>query len=174
MIDVSDPKNPKLANQIECKHSGVHSHKVRAKDGIMLTNYEAIGYAGDPDAAFRGGLNIYDLSDPHSPEPIHFWECDGSGIHRFTWDGRYAYISPEIEGYDGNICMILDLKDPKNPRKSGAGTYRANGPPAASSPLGRIATRVVIIRCAWAIDFMSATGTPVGTFSTFRTCRSRR
>ena len=77
VIDVSDPKNPKLANQILCKHSGVHSHKVRAQDGIMLTNYEAIGYAGDPDAGFRGGLNIYDLADPHSPEPIHFWECDG-------------------------------------------------------------------------------------------------
>ena len=119
VIDVSDPKNPKLVHQIQCKHSGVHSHKVRAQDGIMLTNYEAIGYAGNPDGGFRGGLNIYDLSDPHSPEPIHFWECDGSGVHRFTWDGRYAYISPEIEGYDGNICMILDLKDPRNPEEIG-------------------------------------------------------
>ena len=46
VIDVSDPKNPKTAKEILCKHSGSHSHKVRVQDGIMLTNYESIGYAG--------------------------------------------------------------------------------------------------------------------------------
>jgi hypothetical protein len=40
-------------------------------------------------------------------------------VHRFTFDGRYAYISPEIEGYVGNIVMILDLADPMKPREVG-------------------------------------------------------
>lgn len=118
-VDVSDPKNPKQVHQIMCQHAGAHSHKVRVKNGIMLTNYEEHPDSGPRDPEFRGGLNIYDASDPHNPEPIHFWPCAGTGIHRFTWDGRYAYISPEIEGYDGNICMILDLKDPKNPEEVG-------------------------------------------------------
>ncbi len=131
VIDVSDPKNPKLAKEILCKHKGSHSHKVRVQDGIMLTNYESIAYAGEPDAEFRGGLNIYDASDPLNPEPISFWECAGSGIHRFTFDGRYAYISPEMDGYNGNICMILDLKDPRNPEEVGRwhvpGQWEAGG-----------------------------------------------
>ncbi len=119
IFDVSDPKNPKQVKQILAKHTGSHSHKVRMENSIMLTNYEAHGSPQDRDEGFIGGLNIYDASDPQNPEPIHFWDCAGVGIHRFTFDGRYAYISPEMEGYDGNICMILDLKDPRNPEEVG-------------------------------------------------------
>ena len=36
-------------------------------------------------------------------------------MHRFTFDGDYAYISPTVEGWHGNVAMILDMKDPKNP-----------------------------------------------------------
>ena len=41
-------------------------------------------------------------------------------MHRFTFDGRYAYISPEMDGYVGNIVMILDLADPAQPRRGRA------------------------------------------------------
>ncbi len=131
IVDVSDPKNPRQVNQISCKHAGVHAHKVRVENGIMLTNYESIAYLGEPESGFRGGLTIYDASDPHRPEPIAFWACAGSGVHRFTFDGRHAYISPQIEGYDANICMILDLEDPKNPHEVGRwhlpGQWEAGG-----------------------------------------------
>jgi hypothetical protein len=40
-------------------------------------------------------------------------------VHRFTFDGRYAYISPEMDGYVGNIVMILDLHDPTRPKEVG-------------------------------------------------------
>ena len=52
---------------------------------------------------------IYDVSTPSKPREITFWKCGGAGVHRFTFDGRYAYISPEMDGYVGNIVMILDL-----------------------------------------------------------------
>ena len=32
------------------------------------------------------------------------------GVHRFTFDGRYAYISAELDGYVGTIVMILDRR----------------------------------------------------------------
>ena len=48
-----------------------------------------------------------------------FWRCAGKGVHRFTFDGRYAYISPEMDGYVGNIVMILDLADPTQPQEVG-------------------------------------------------------
>ncbi len=119
IIDVADPANPRQIAQIECQHQGVHAHKVRVQDGLMLTNYESKAYAGEPDEGFHGGLNLFDVSDPHHPKHIHFWPCDKSGVHRFTYDGRYAYISPEIEGYVGNIVMILDLKNPEKPEEVG-------------------------------------------------------
>ena len=40
-------------------------------------------------------------------------------MHRFDFDGRYAYISPTMDGYVGNIVMILDLKDPARPQEVG-------------------------------------------------------
>ena len=60
-------------------------------------NYEE--HRGTPEDEFRAGLNIYDLSDPRKPQPLHFWATDGQGVHRFSFDGRYAYLSTTVEGY---------------------------------------------------------------------------
>ena len=38
-------------------------------------------------------------------------------MHRFTFDGRYAYISPQLEGFAGNIVVILDIKNPERPQE---------------------------------------------------------
>jgi len=119
ILDVSDPRNPRQIARLMCPHGGVHAHKVRVKNGLMLTNYESKHYSGTPDPDFVGGLFTYDIKDPTNPKLLSFWPCAGSGVHRFTFDGRYAYISPEIEGYLGNIVMILDLEDPANPVEVG-------------------------------------------------------
>ncbi len=131
IIDVKDRKNPKIVKQVTCPHTNVHAHKVRVANDLMLTNYESIDYMGEPGPGFRGGLNIYDVSNPHDPKHIHFWETAGEGVHRFTFDGRYAYISPTMEGYTGHICMILDLADPTDPQEVGRwhwpGQWHAGG-----------------------------------------------
>jgi hypothetical protein len=119
IVDVSDPKQPRLLARLELP-AGTHSHKVRVKDGLMAINREVNGAdkAGRPPG-FRGGLGLYDVSRPASPREIKLWETDGNGVHRFDFDGRYAYISPTVEGYQGNIVMILDLKDPAKPVEVG-------------------------------------------------------
>ena len=119
IVDVSDKKNPKIIETINCKHTGVHSHKVRVGGGLMLTNYESIAYTGEAEEGFRAGLNIYDLSDPKAPKPIHFWDTEGTGVHRFTFDGRYAYLSTTMEGYLNRIVVILDLSNPTKPEEVG-------------------------------------------------------
>jgi hypothetical protein len=53
------------------------------------------------------------------PREITHWSCGGRGVHRFTFDGRYAYLSPELDGYLANIVMILDLIDPAHTREIG-------------------------------------------------------
>jgi hypothetical protein len=115
IVDVADPRNPKVLTHVPVP-DGWHSHKVRVQDGIMIVNHERFGQAA-PE--FGGGLAIYDVSRPAEPKPITKWITGGKGVHRYDFDGRYAYISPTAKGYIGNITMILDLKDPAKPEEVG-------------------------------------------------------
>ena len=139
VVDVADPKNPKLLATIAMP-PGTHSHKARVGNGIMLTNHEVLGAKtarGEvAPSDFRGGLGVYDIANPAKPRLITNWEVSGaalpgSGVHRFDFDGRYAYISPTCEGYIGNIVMILDFKNPAQPEEVGRwwmpGQWQAGG-----------------------------------------------
>jgi len=116
IVDVANPRRPKIVARIDVPE-GWHSHKVRAADGIMLVNHEKLGQSGSRD--FGGGLGIYDVSRPAAPKLISKWTTGGRGVHRYDFDGRYAYISPTADGYVGNIVMILDLADPTRPEEVG-------------------------------------------------------
>src|SRR5262245_20521474 len=135
IYDVADPKKPRLLSHVEIP-PGWHSHKVRARDGVMIVNHEKQGDGGDQN--FGGGLGIYDVADPAKPRLITKWRTAGKGVHRYDFDGRYAYISPTVDGYVDNIVMILDLKDPARPQEvsrwwvpgqhaAGGETYQAVG-----------------------------------------------
>ena len=114
IVDVHDPKHPKLVSQLEVPE-GIHSHKVRVSGDVMLVNYERFKTKKEP----QGGLKIFDISNKAKPREIAFFKGAGKGVHRFTFDGRYAYISPTMEGYVGNIVMIVDLKDATRPAEVG-------------------------------------------------------
>ena len=128
IVDIADPLKPKLLARIDLPQ-GWHSHKVRAKDGVMIVNHEAIGEGGPAD--FRGGLAIYDVSQPSAPKVITKWQTDGAGVHRYDFDGRYAYVSATVKGFVGNIPVILDLADPAKPTEVGRwwipGQWKAGG-----------------------------------------------
>ena len=128
IIDVADPRNPKTITKIDVRE-GWHSHKVRVSGDIMIVNQEKFGKSGRADIG--GGLDIYDVSKPATPKLITEWRTVGGGVHRFDFDGRYAYISPTAAGYIGNIVMILDLIDPANPVEVGRwwipGQWEAGG-----------------------------------------------
>jgi len=112
IFDISDPRSPKPLARVDVP-AGWHSHKVRAANGVMIVNHEAVTKGGSSD--FRGGLAIYDVARPSEPKFITKWETHGAGVHRYDFDGRYAYVSATKEGYVGNIVVILDLKDPAKP-----------------------------------------------------------
>jgi hypothetical protein len=116
VIDVSDPAKPKVVASIDIP-PGLHSHKVRVANDVMVVNRERT--RGTAPAGDFVGLRIFDVSKPGNPRDICHWQCAGTGVHRFTFDGRYAYISTEQEGYVGTIVMILDLKDPAKPEEVG-------------------------------------------------------
>jgi len=116
VVDVADPRAPRVLATIDIP-AGWHSHKVRVANDTMIVNHERL--AADADAGFGGGLGIYDVSNPARPVLRSKWATAGTGVHRFSFDGRYAYISPTVEGYAGNIVMILDLADPAEPQEVG-------------------------------------------------------
>jgi hypothetical protein len=129
IYDVADPRRPRLLAQVSIPE-GWHSHKVRVANGVMIVNHERLGQ-GTPE--FGGGLGIYDVADPAKPKLVTKWTTAGKGVHRYSFDGRYAYISPTAEGYVGNIVMILDLADPAKPVEAGRwwipGQWKAGGEP---------------------------------------------
>ena len=152
IYDISDPTNPKQIHTISLPE-GWHSHKVRVANDIMVVNHEKFR-EGHPE--FGGGLGIYDVSKPSDPKLIHKWETQGKGVHRYDFDGRYAYISPTAEGYIGNFVMILDLEDPAKPEEVGRwwipGQWQAGGeeyswhnytPPRCHHPL-RVGDRLYV------------------------------
>lgn len=116
ILDIADPQQPKVVAHLEVP-KGTHSHKVRVHGDVMLVNYER--YGGSFNDAFQGGLKIFDVGNRSAPKELAFYEAARTGVHRFDFDGRYAYCSPEVEGYLGNIVMILDLQDPERPIEVG-------------------------------------------------------
>jgi hypothetical protein len=80
VMDVSDPSNPKIVASFDIP-SGLHSHKVRVANDIMVVNRErARGEKPENDFV---GLRIFDVSNPRAPKDIGRWACDGTGVHRF-------------------------------------------------------------------------------------------
>ena len=139
VYDVADPRKPRLLAHVEIP-AGWHSHKVRAAGGVMIVNHERHGDGGDQ--SFGGGLGIYDVSTPAQPRLLTKWRTAGGGVHRYDFDGRYAYLSSTMEGYVGNIVVILDLKDPARPQEAGRwcipGQETASG---AAAPVGGVRPR---------------------------------
>jgi hypothetical protein len=152
IVDVADPRNPKILAHIPVPE-GWHSHKVRVANGVMVVNHERFGKGNDE---FGAGLGIYDVENPSDPKLITKWRTHASGVHRYEFDGRYAYVSPTVEGYVGNIAMILDMSDPTRPREIGRwwvpGQWAAGGeeypwhdyvPPRCHHPL-RVGDRLYV------------------------------
>ena len=72
---------------------------MRVAGDIMIINQEKFGKSSHADVG--GGIDIYDVSDRTAAKLITEWRTIGGGVHRFDFDGRYAYISPTSEGYIG-------------------------------------------------------------------------
>ncbi len=109
ILNVEDPKSPRVVHQIE-KAPGVHSHKVQVAGDLMLTNHERAPWE---TGSYRPGLALYDISRPESPKQISFFETSDKGVHRFWFsDGRYAHLPTSAEGYSNRIYRIVDVRNP--------------------------------------------------------------
>src|SRR3972149_2502911 len=117
ILDVSDPKKPREVARLGMV-AGAQSHRGRVPNALMRVNREFVSPQLAP-RDFRGGLGVYDVSDPRNPKRICEWTTAGKGVHRFDFDGEFAYISATEEGYVGHIMKILDLRNPAHPEEVG-------------------------------------------------------
>ena len=123
IVDVHDPKHPRLISQLEVPE-GVHSHKVRVSGDVMLVNYERYKSTEKTPA----GLKIFDISQREKPREIAFFKTEG--VHRFTFDGRphrgrrvrpveiYGALEKALDDETryspGNACTVhVDPDDPE-------------------------------------------------------------
>jgi hypothetical protein len=126
ILDVSDPRQPRLLTQLFLQEQDSHSHKARVAGDIMIVNVEQnMGQGGrkeadgssQQDSYGEGGFKVYDISNREKPKLVTHHRTHGRGVHRFDMDEKYAYISTEMEGYVGNILVIYDLRNPAKPEE---------------------------------------------------------
>jgi hypothetical protein len=85
---------------------------------LNLTEADFVDIEKDEAQPYRnGGFRVYDVADPSKPKLIHHQLTGGIGVHRFDMDEHYAYISTEMDGFNGNILVIYDMRDPKKPQE---------------------------------------------------------
>jgi hypothetical protein len=115
ILDISNPREPRIVSKLTVSHPWSHSHKVRVVGDLMVVNSEIEPGKGDRLAYPDGGFRIYDIKDKTTPKLLAFVKTHARGVHRFDLDERYAYISTEMEGFVGNILVIYDIRDPSKP-----------------------------------------------------------
>ena len=99
-----------LAARADRRRDRRENERVSEEDLRLLEEVERRGYE-------NGGFKIYDVADPAQPKLIAYQKTGGIGVHRFDMDARYAYISTEMAGYVGNILVIYDSRDPRQPQE---------------------------------------------------------
>ena len=112
ILDISDPRRPKIVSKLMMSNPQSHSHKVRVIDDLMVVNSEIEPGKGDRLTYSDGGFCIYDIKDKTAPKLLKFVRTHARGVHRFDIDESYAYISTEMDGFVGNILVIYDIRNP--------------------------------------------------------------
>ncbi|MBI2220083.1 MAG: hypothetical protein HYU53_02625 [Acidobacteria bacterium] len=127
IVDVTDPKKPEVVSFIKNRDPMGHYTKVLVnhKNIMMLP----LGTLTELDDAKQKpikehGVSFYDVNDPKNPKFLSFYRtAPGSiinkGVHSCWFVDDYAYLSTPAEGYSGRIFLILDVRDPRNPKEVG-------------------------------------------------------
>ncbi|MGH8016003.1 MAG: choice-of-anchor B family protein, partial [Candidatus Zixiibacteriota bacterium] len=99
IYDISNPYNPTFVSF----YSPYYYHDYAIRNDTLA----AFGIYGD-------GIDLIDITDIYSPQPIGHFNYTGSGAHNgvFSEDGRYLFVGDEIG--NGNWTRVFDISDINN------------------------------------------------------------
>ncbi|RNA69338.1 LVIVD repeat-containing protein [Alteribacter keqinensis] len=135
VFDLKDPSNPEevavFADEIPYTWQEkvivktVNTKEFKGDLAIVSLQQTSRNNANRPDS--RGGMLLYDVSDPYNPEQLGFYELDRTitGTHELylTTQGNRAIAllsNPYADYYTGGVerdFQIIDVSDPANPEK---------------------------------------------------------
>ena len=172
ILDVSDPRKPKIVGRLMVPNELTHTHKVRVVGDLMVTNSEHQPGSGRRNEFKDAGFRIYDIADPANPRLVTFVPTFGKGVHRFDLDESYAYISTEVEGFVGNILVIYDIRHPSRPVEVSRWWMHGQNVGVASRRIRRGPSTACITPCVPATRCMRAAGPRASPSSTSPTLAS--
>jgi hypothetical protein len=124
VVDVTDPRDPKLLTQTRLPHADVRSNSLAVADGLLIVAYQVAKPGQQP-----AGIEVFDLADPAEPNPIGFLDLSGPRSRGTHWvgytGGSYAYLTTGTEDsrpthpLDDQFPVIVDLEDPARPAVAG-------------------------------------------------------
>ena len=133
VIDVTDPANPQLVNQLPSPAPYVTRCNSLSLSGDVLT----VANEARADGESPAGLWILDVSDFDMVSAadeledlkISFFDTSGEhsrGVHNVWFvDGEFAHVATGMPDFhpvvtrDDNLWLTLDLRDPANPKEVG-------------------------------------------------------
>jgi hypothetical protein len=128
VVDVTDPSSPELVAQFDVPNPDVRCNSLDLSGDILVIAHEARTAGLKP-----AGIRIFDVSDPASPVEVGFFDTSGAhsrGAHHVWFvAGHHAFIATGASDFvpnrpnDDQFLMIVDLKDPSNPKEVGRWWY---------------------------------------------------
>jgi hypothetical protein len=119
IVDVTNPAKPAVVKFIDGP-SNTSTVQMDWAGKYMETPLSAIlpGRDFDPSKPYEGGFWMWDNTDPVNPKKIGEWKSKGT--HRNYYDdGKYVHAASAMDGYEGNIYVIVDVSTPTQPKEVG-------------------------------------------------------
>ena len=118
VIDISDPKNPKVVTYIPAPNNNTWNTNIQVADDLLLVADELVLFGGDFNKPWSSALKIYDVSNPLKPCELSRYPMSGRGPHRMWYvGGKYAFVPAIPEGFERCIFTIFDVSNPEKPEE---------------------------------------------------------
>jgi hypothetical protein len=123
VIDVTDPRRPRVLAQVDLPHDQMRSNSLSLFDDTIAIAYETRVPGMKP-----AGVEFFDLSRPDRPRPIGFLDTSGPhsrGAHYVNCVGGTAYLSTGMHDFepsdprDDQFVVIADVRNPQRPQTIG-------------------------------------------------------